>query len=278
MTTSADLNAPEFEQAQVSTLWSDISDTAKNLKLAWYLAKNEIVVRYKRTFLGPFWTTLSLAIFIGFMSLIFAKLWHTQLKDFVPYFASGYIAWMFFSYMITEGCKTYTSFGNLIKDVPFPYTLFAFAGTLRNMMVFFHHAIVFVVVMLIFHVPVNAHTLLFIPGFLLLSLFGFSASLLLGVWCARFRDIEQVVINLLQVSMFVTPIFWPAKALLHMHRAKLLVNGNPLYHFVEVVRLPLIGVAPSALNWLVVVAVTAATLCLALFVFHKCQHKLVFWV
>ncbi|PHQ78632.1 MAG: hypothetical protein COB66_08480, partial [Coxiella sp. (in: Bacteria)] len=55
-----------------------------------YMAYASIRKRYARTVIGPFWTTLSVAIFIGIMGVLFSFLWHRNVKDFMPFFSAGY--------------------------------------------------------------------------------------------------------------------------------------------------------------------------------------------
>jgi lipopolysaccharide transport system permease protein len=90
--------------------------------------------------------------------------------------------------------------------------------------------------------------LLFIPGFVLLMLNLSWMSLMLGVFCTRFRDLPQIVSNLLQVFFYLTPIIWMPQ-LLPKRFNLLLLDTNPFFHLIEIVRAPLLGTSPSALNW-----------------------------
>ena len=66
--------------------------------------------------------------------------------------------------------------------------------------------------------------------------------MLLGAACARFRDIQQLVGTLLQISLFLTPIFWSPDQL--SGRTALLAALNPMYHLIAIIREPLLGQAP----------------------------------
>jgi ABC-type polysaccharide/polyol phosphate export permease len=71
--------------------------------------------------------------------------------------------------------------------------------------------------------------------------------------CARFRDLAQVIASILQVMFFFTPIFWVPGGQLSR---PILVEANPFYHLLQLLRAPLLGELPTALNWQVSVAVT----------------------
>src|SRR3990167_9848589 len=221
--------------------------------LYWYISLHislaDIRKRYRRTLLGPFWITLSVAIFIGSMGVIFPILWHTDVKTYLPFFSSGFVIWTFLSTMITESCGTFVDAGGLIKQIPLPYAIYSNVVVARNFFVLLHHSAIFIVIMLIFHVPVNSNTLLLIPALMILCLTGSWVSVLLGLLSLRYRDIRPIIVSFLQVSMFITPIFWSPSQLGNGFGAKLMVGLNPLYHFVEIARAPLLGQQPALIDW-----------------------------
>lgn len=256
---------------------SDVLDALKQRHICYYMAMADIKRRYRRTLLGPFWTTLSLAVFIASMSLLFSQLWGTDIATFLPFFSSGYICWIFISSIITESCTAFIVVEGLLKQVKLPFSIFASLIVVRNLLVLAHHAIVYIFIALLFSIPINMNTLLVIPALLLLSLTGFWVSLFMGTICARYRDLQQVVNSLLQISMFVTPIFWPTTQLAGRKVLKFL-NFNPLYHYVSIIRMPLLGEMPSLISWLVVIGVTLMGGFLTFLFFARQRRKLIFWL
>ncbi len=247
-------------------------------RIWFYMATSEIRRRYRRTLIGPFWTTLSLAIFIGTMGILFPILWHTDVKTFLPFFSSGFIIWTFVSSTTTEACSTFLEVSGLIKQVPFPYSIYSNAVMTRNFLVMLHHLVIYAVIMLIFHVPMNLNTLLIIPAMLLLCFMGSWSCILLGLLTARFRDVKQVVVSLLQIAMFLTPIFWRPSQVEDTVYAKFLVTANPLFHFVAIARAPLLGEQPTLTNWLVVIGVSVFGWLMTMRVLTKYYKHVVFWL
>jgi lipopolysaccharide transport system permease protein len=256
---------------------NDIISGLKQWHICQYMAIADIKRRYRRTIIGPFWTTLSLAIFIGSMSLLFSQLWKTDIATFLPFFSSGFICWVFISSIITESSTAFIVVESLLKQVCLPFSIFAWLVVLRNLLVLAHHSIVYFFIVLIFSVPINLNLLLTIPALLLLCLTGFWVSIFMGTVCARYRDLQQVINSLLQISMFVTPIFWPTSQLAG-NKALQFLNFNPLYHYISIVRLPLLGQAPSLINWLVVISITVIGALLTFFFFARQRRKLIFWL
>ena len=123
---------------------------------------------------------------------------------------------------------------------------------------------------------IGFNNLLVIPGLILLMINGAWITMLLGLTCLRFRDVQQVVTSLIQVSMFVTPIFWPIDQLKGTRRM-VFVEMNPLYHLVQIVRAPLLGQMPSALSYAVVILVAVVGWALTYFLFKQFRKRMAYW-
>ena len=241
-------------------------------RLGW----REVKRRYRRTIVGPFWTTLSLGIFIIVLGIVWSKLWGQDPKTYLPFLSSGMLAWVLFSTIVVEGGATFIAGEMLVKQLRFPYTLLACAVVWRNLLVFAHNLVIFVFIAIYAGVSVNWATLLIIPGLGLMCLNGVWLALVLGMACARFRDVQQLINSILQVSMFVTPIFWGPDQL--RGRWVLFVDYNLLFHFVDLVRSPMLGKAPAAWSWLLVIATTIAGWALTIFLYSRFRRRIPYWL
>jgi ABC-type polysaccharide/polyol phosphate export permease len=94
--------------------------------------------------------------------------------------------------------------------------------------------------------------------------------------CLRFRDIQQLVAALIQVSIFITPIFWPAEYLSGSFRT-IFVTFNPIYHFIEIVRAPLIGAVPPASSYIAVLVMTVLGWLGTYALFRTFRQRIAYW-
>jgi ABC-type polysaccharide/polyol phosphate export permease len=261
---------------QYDVALNDIVSGITNWRMWGRLGWQETKRRYRRTIIGPFWTTLSLSIFILTLGIIWAQLWKQDPKAYLPFLTAGMLAWGLVSTIITEGCASFITAESLIKSIPFSYTVLPCAVVWRNMIVFLHNIAIFIGVMLYAGIEVTVNSLMVVPGLFFVSINGIWVAALLGMMCSRFRDIQQIVISLLQISMFVTPIFWKPEQL--GARSAIFVDINPLYHYVDVVRSPLLGHAPSLLSWEVVAAGTVVGWAVTLFCYSRFRRRLPYWI
>ena len=128
-----------------------------------------------------------------------------------------------------------------------------------------------------FWVPLPATALLAIVGLVLLMLNLSWMALVLGVFCTRYRDVPQIIANLLQVFFYLTPIIWmpgqiPKRANI------LLLNANPFFHLMEIVRAPLLGTLPSALNWQVGIVLAIAGWVFTILFCGRFRSRIAYWL
>jgi ABC-type polysaccharide/polyol phosphate export permease len=99
--------------------------------------------------------------------------------------------------------------------------------------------------------------------------------MLTAVLCLRFRDFQQMVASILQVMVFVTPVFWQVNQI--QGKRAIIIHANPLHHMVEVVRQPLLGAMPSSMSYLVCVGCAVVGWLLAFKLFARKRHRLAYW-
>lgn len=239
------------------------------------LAWQDIVQRYRRSFLGPFWLTLSMGIMVGTLGFLYGQLFKLDIPDYLPFLTLGFLVWGLISGIIADGTYVFISAENFIKQIKIPYLTFVFRIICRNFIIFGHNFVIYVGVALLFDVRPGAWGLLAVPALALITVNSVWVALLLGLVCTRFRDVPQIVASLLQVAFFLTPIIWKPELL---SGRVLLIAGNPFFHFLELVRAPLLGQPPQALSWLVAVVLAVVGNAGTYLFFQRYRNRLAYWL
>jgi ABC-type polysaccharide/polyol phosphate export permease len=240
------------------------------------LAHQDMRLRYRGSMLGPFWQTITTVIMIGSMGFIYAKLFHVELHEYLPLLSVGLVLWNFVAGMITDGCGTFDAVRGIIQQVKLPLSLHAYRLVYRNVLVLGHSFVIIPVVLLLFPHPIAWPAAFgIIPGFLLTVINGVAISVLLGMICARFRDVAPIVGSIVQVVFFVTPIVWPPQALGANQWWAVL---NPLYTAIDVMRSPLLGVPESPHSWSILLLVTLCNCAVSFMFFSRFRARVAFWV
>ncbi len=263
--------------AQYDVALTDFTEGLTNWRMWGRLGWQEIKRRYRRTVIGPFWTTLSLGVFMFALGIVWANLWHQDPKVYLPFLCTGLLAWNLVAAIMSEGCVTFVAAEGLIKQLRFPYSILACSVAWRNVIVFLHNLAILVAVALYAGLRPTWATLLAIPGLLLVWFNGVWVATMLGMLCTRYRDVQQVVISILQISMFVTPIFFTPEQL-GARMGKYFAQANPLFHYVNILRSPLLGKFPSLLTYEIVLVGTTVGWGLTLWVYSRYRRRLAYWL
>lgn len=239
------------------------------------MALHEIRQRFRRSTLGPLWLTLSMGIMVGALGLVFSTLFQQNIANTLPYIATGLIFWGLLTSCITEGTTAFIGSETYIRNVPLPISVHIYRSLARNLIIWSFNMAIYLLVLVIFPVPINWAMLLFIPGFALYLLNLTWISFAVAVLSTRYRDIPQVIINLVQVIFFITPVFWSLETL--PNRPAFVVL-NPFYHLLEVVREPLLGRMASPLSWVIAAATAAAGFAVTAYLYRRAYARIAYWV
>lgn len=231
--------------------------------------------RYRRSVMGPLWITLSLGLFVVGLGITYGALFRQPLTDYIPYLSVGMIVWTLISAFLTEGCTSFIGAEASIKQMPAPVCIHVLRVVWRALILFGHNFLVYVAVMVVFQTNPGWSVLLAVPALGLMALNGVGFGLTLGTLSARFRDIPPLMVNVIQMMFFVTPILWRPEAL---GERRFIADLNPLFHLIEILREPLLGGTGTALNWSVAVAFTIANLAFACFVYARLRWRIPYWL
>lgn len=255
--------------------WSDLRAALMATETWAFLGTHDIRQRYRRSVLGPLWITISTAVLIGGLGVMYAGLFKMDVHEYIPYLAAGMITWSFMSVVITESCLVFTGAEGSIKAARIPLSSYVLRLVWRNILVFLHNAVVLVGVVLWF-LPFNPMGLLqAVVGLAVIGVFLFWLALAVGVLCARFRDIPLIVTNILQVVFFMTPIMWKAEVL---NSRMWIAEINPFYYMLELVRNPLLGQPLTWSLWGQVGVVLLATVTVSFLLFARFRSRIVYWL
>lgn len=255
--------------------WRDLSEAIAHWELWTYLGLQDIKLRYRRSVLGPFWITLSMGITIVGVGILYAKIMHTELRDYFPYFTVGFILWNYIAALITEGSVIFINDGGYIRQVPGPLLTYVLRATWRSIIIFVHNFIIFFAVMAYLQIWSGWGYLLAVVGFALVTINCAWIALLTGIISARYRDIPQIVASFMGVLFFLTPVLWQSNQLKGRF---FFIEYNPFYHFLEVVRDPLLNVPLDPRSWVMTGALAVLGWTFALLFLGRYHRRIAYWV
>ncbi len=254
---------------------ADLAEAAGLWRLCWSLAWLDIRLRYRGSMLGPLWLTLSTGLMVGAMGALYAVILHIPARDYVPYLALSLVLWNFLSVLVTDSCFGYTLAEGMIRTVRMPYSLYAARIVLRNLLVLGHNIIVVLVVDLALWRWPGPVAVLALPAMALWLIDALAVAVLLGVLCARFRDIPPIATSVLQMAFMVSAVIFRPELL---GDQQWLLAFNPFFTVLDVLRAPLMGDVPRWDSYVSAVLFSAALCVAAWALFVRVRGRIAFWI
>ncbi|MCT2155132.1 galactan export ABC transporter permease subunit Wzm/RfbD [Corynebacterium sanguinis] len=282
MTTNASVEPPASKSTTLSMAFRDLVRGWRQNELWLQLGWQDIKQRYRRSTLGPLWITIATGVMALALGLLYSMLFQISVREFLPHVTVGFIIWGFIAGCIKDGSDIFIENEGLIKQLPSALSVHVYRLVWRQLLFLAHNMVIWVLLVVVFDIPLSWNTLLTIPALALLVINGVWVTMLFGIIATRFRDVAPLLESMVQLLFYVTPIVWTTQTLKEQggevaQRARI-AELNPLYHYLEIVRAPLIGKETDLYHWGIVGACTVVGLLLALLVMRQWRFRVPYWV
>jgi len=197
------------------------------------LVARDLKARYRGSVLGFFWTFINPLLLLLVYSFVFTTVMPNDVKGVQPYalfMFCGILPWNWFTSSLTESSGSLIAGGNLIKKVLFPAEILPIVSVLANLVNYLLGLLILVPCLIYYHRLHFSLNLLWFPVTMLVQLiFTAALALLLAALTVHFRDIRDLLANLLMLWFFATPIIYPWFQE-NVRRFKVLFDVNPFTH------------------------------------------------
>jgi ABC-type polysaccharide/polyol phosphate export permease len=260
---------------QLHMALKDLGASVERIGLAWSLASHDIVARYRGSILGPFWITLSMGVMVAGIGLLNASLLKEPVHDFIPFVACGIVFFGLVSGTINEGCEMFVQASGILSQTSLPMFTFVWRVMLRNLICLGHNLVIIAGVLIWFGYWRTMNPSIALLGLALVVVNSGWAAMLAGIASARFRDVPQIIVALLQFAIFFTPIFWTPS---HLGSIRFVLEYNPFYYLVEAVRAPLMGQPAARHTYLIITLMAAAGWGVCFAIFTRTRRRIVHYL
>ncbi len=263
---------------QPSRGWSSLGlkDLWEYRELLYFMVWREIQGRYRQTALGMSWLFLRPVVNMLVLSLVFGGLVKVPSDDLpYPLFSlAALLPWGYFSQAVTRAASSLVDNKHVISKVYFPRMVVPLAGAVSGLVDFGASSVVFLVMLLIYRMPLRLE-MLWLPVLVLVAL---TFALAVGLWLAtlsvKYRDVSFAVNFLLQALMYASPVIYPVS--LVPERLRLAYQLNPMTGVIQGFRWALLGSgeAPAAMFFASVGVILLAMVSGA-YVFRRTERTIV---
>ncbi len=240
-------------------------------RLAW----NDLITRYRRSWLGVGWVFISFCLFVAAKVTIFSVLSSQSIAYFAVYLSVGYLIFRFLSNIIVDGAAVFVNAETWIKSESLPLSIYVYRSILRNLIVATYSLLPVIAICVYFRVYSVNFALSIAPVLAVYFLNAFWVSALLGLLSTRHRDLSHLLATGMSIVYFLTPVLWVPEDIGSLAS---IAQYNPFTHFIAIARTPLLEGTIPILSWQVVGGITAGGMLLVFLLFSFFRHRIVFWL
>jgi ABC-type polysaccharide/polyol phosphate export permease len=194
-------------------LFANLTNLFRYRGLISSLVARDLKARYRGSVLGFFWSFVNPLLLLLIYSFIFTKVIPNETKGVQPYAVfmfCGILPWNWFATSLTDSSGSLIAGGNLIKKVLFPAEVLPLVSVLANMVHFFLGLPILILFLVVSrHYPDVTDLFWFPIAVFVQLLFTSGLALILAALTVHFRDIRDLLANILTLWFFATPIIYP---------------------------------------------------------------------
>lgn len=213
--------------------------------LLYQLTQREIKARYKQSFIGYFWVILNPLVQMLVYTFVFSVVVRFDTPIPYPLFLfAALLPWTLFQTSIVKATQSLVENSILLKKVAFPREIIPYAVIFSKIIDFVFSSLIFIILMLVYKLPLSLAMGLFIPFFILQFILTTGISLMLATFNLFYRDIQYLTNLLLMVWMYMSPVIYPLEMV--PDRYQFIYSLNPMVGIIEGYRWALFN---SPLEW-----------------------------
>ena len=204
------------------------------------LTARELKARYRGSLLGFFWSLVNPLLLLAVYTLVFDVVFKNRAGGAQPYavfLLSGLFPWIWFSGALLDGTVSLSANAGLLRKAVFPAEVLPVVSTLASLA---HYLLALPVLLAALavarfglHHPVGGWSILLLPAALLVQLpFTAGLALALAALNVHFKDVRDLLANLLTLMFFLTPILFPLDSIRHLAPVWWAVRLNPFTPYI----------------------------------------------
>jgi len=252
--------------------------------LLWTLTARELKARYRGSLLGYLWSLVNPLLLLAVYTIVFDLVFRNRAGGVQPYavfLLSGLFPWIWLSSALLDGTVSLSANAGLLRKAVFPAEVLPVVSTLASLA---HYLLALPVLLLalvvaryFFAYPVGGWSALLLPVAIAVQLpFVAGLALALSALAVHFKDVRDLLANLLTLAFFLTPILYPLETVASVRALRLLVAVNPATPFIRLYQeLLFFGRVPGPGLWLQALGLALIAWAIGSWLFERLSQTLV---
>ena len=242
----------------VSTTQIGIWQATREFRLWSHLASRDLRVRYSRTRLGPWWSSLALGALIFGISIAASLIAQDPIREYLPRIAVSLFVWTFISNTFLESIELFSVERGLLLNTRIHELSIVLRVVWRQVLISLYNLPVVIICVVIGGATLSPQLLLLPIAICLTGVGLILPSFIIGLVTLLRRDFAQLIPSAVQLLFFVSPVMWETP---ESGRLSAIADFNPLAWALEAVRVLVLDDTPFTIDtWRWLVAIAALTI------------------
>lgn len=257
-------------------LHEDLRNATRNFGFWWKTAKLEVLRRYSKSYLGILWMPISTIFFVGVVGILYSKILDISGEDYYLYVYIGYLSWLMIAETLSNGSNVFVGEFGIYSQSRYPLSGFSIKQTLVRAFQFIANFPIIVLLLLYSDRFSLINLAVSFIGLVILLINFCYFNIWAGIIVAKFRDLLFLIGTSTRFLFFITPIFWMPNALEGSWKS-VFVIFNPFYHYIELIRAPLMNTAIESQTMFIVLGLTIFNIVFASILFKAKRTYILFY-
>ena len=169
----------------------------------------DLKTRYRGSVLGFLWTFLNPLLLMVIYSLVFSVYMRVEIRAYPIFVFAGLLPWIWFSSAMLSGATSIVDSGTLMKRVPFPPHILPAVSVTATLVNFLLALPLLFGFMVLWGFPLGWSLITLPLPIAIQYLFTLGLAIVISMLTVRYRDLQQLLANLLTLWFFLTPVLYP---------------------------------------------------------------------
>jgi lipopolysaccharide transport system permease protein len=244
-----------------------------------HLSLADLRSRWRRSFLGIFWSMLQPLAMTALVAFVFARLLKTDISQLAVHILSGLVVWEFAMATCVGGALSFVQADAYIKQCRQPLAIYTLRTVLTSGIVLLVASVpLFVWAIAVMPQNFGLAWLSILLAYPILAMVAWPICTLMAFLAVRFRDLPYALGLVMQALWFASPVYFEVD-LFRAGGLDVLVDWNPIYHLLQLVRAPTIqGTWPTSDNYLFSIGTAVIFSLSAWLVGRKAERTVIFYL
>lgn len=244
-----------------------------------HLAMSDLRSRWRRSFLGIFWSMLQPLGLTLLVAFVFSRLLNSDITRLAVHILSGLVVWEFAMASCVGGALSFVQADAYIKQYRHPLAIYSLRTVLASGIVLGAASVpMFVWALVVMPQNFGVAWIAILSLYPILILVAWPLCTLMAYIAVRFRDLPYAMGLAMQALWFASPVYFEV-SLFRNGGLDAFVDWNPVYHLLQLVRAPIIeGNWPTWHNYAFSLGTAGFFSMLAWIVGRKAERKVIFYL